>query len=155
MQRTEIGMIRGQSEPEQLRHSRVVASNKQAHPGAETESSDQNRPLRKFRRQIIKRRPHIILFAPAFVVHSLTQSSTAKVEPQDGDAKLVQRLRRLENSFVVHGPAEQRMRVANYSDKRGISKRRGLQQRFELPCRPGEKKLTMEYFSHGIQSREV
>jgi hypothetical protein len=81
-------------------------------------------------------------------VDSLALPHATKVEPQHRDIAKVQRFGRLVHNFVVHGAAEQRMRVADYSDKRRIRNRHGPQQSLEPSGSPGEEEIAMECFGH-------
>jgi len=67
----------------------------------------------KLRVEPVKRGADIFNFSFAMVVLALAQARSAEVEAQHGKPKAVQRLRGVENDFVVEHPAEQRVRMAN------------------------------------------
>ena len=60
----------------------------------------------------------VALLADGAVVNSFAESGAAKIETQDGDAERVDGFGGLENDFVVHGAAEERMRVADDGGER-------------------------------------
>src|SRR5260370_23927321 len=127
----------------QTRDAGSLGSDGEADGRAETESRNQDRPPRKFRREIIERSPHGILLATPFVVNSFAQPNATEVETQDRNAKLVQRLRRLKDDFVVHRPAKQWMRMADHCDEWRLGSQRRPEQRLETALRSGEKKTGM------------
>jgi len=111
--------------------------------------------VRKFRREIIERGAHVVLFAYAAIVDSLAQSRPAEIEAQYRDAAQVQRFRRLVHNFVVHAAAEKWMRVTHHGDERWIGMGHCPEQSFEAPGGACEEKITMECFSHEIVSARV
>lgn len=149
LQKCQFGHIYRKPKPNQLHNARIRATHPHAHGRTKTESGDKYRPSRKFPRQIIERRPHVLLLATPFVVNSFAQARPSKIESQDRNSKFVQSLRRLKNHFVVHRPAEKRMWMADHRDEGRLRGRRRPKQRFEPPRRTREKKFTMENFSHG------
>ena len=55
---------------------------------------------------------YIVLFSLSIVMLTLATPGAAEVEAQTGKAARVQRLHGMKNNLVVHGAAEQRMRMA-------------------------------------------
>src|SRR5689334_10361728 len=145
----EIRVINRNSEPDQLRHSRVLAADAQSHIRAEAESAEQNRLRWEFLRQMVERGAHVVRFAPAAVVDSLAQPRAAKIESQYGNSMLVQNLRHLEDDFVVHGAAEERMRMAHHGDSRRLCRRCRPEHRLQPAGWAIQEKCPMKRFGHG------
>jgi len=112
-----------QAETEELRDARIAAPGTQSDPGTKTEARDKQRHGGIFRREKINHGQNIVALAGSFIVCSFAQSHSAKVEPHDGQPKSMNRFRGLVNHFVVHRPAEERMRVA---DKTSLGRLRVL-----------------------------
>jgi hypothetical protein len=104
--------------------------------------------VQKFRREIVERGAHVILFANAAIVDAFALSRPAKVEAQYWDAALVQRFGRLIHDFIVHGAAEKRVRVADYGCERRIGDGHGPEQSLEASGGTGEEEVTMEDIGH-------
>ena len=111
--------------------------------------------MRKFRRKIIERGAHVVLFADAPIVDPLALSGASEIEAQHRDAAQVQCFRRLIHNFVVHGAAEKRMRVTYHGDEWWIRSGHGPEQSFEAPGGAYQEKITMDCFSHEIVSARV
>ncbi len=111
--------------------------------------------MRKFRCEIIERGAHVVLFADAAIVLSLTLSDAAEIETEDRDVTEVQRFRGLVHDFIVHVAAEKRVRVADYGCERWIDNRGGPEQRLEASGGTCEEKVTMEDIGHEIASARV
>jgi len=69
-----------------------------------------------------ERGSHIVQFAVAVVVFTVTQAGSAKIEAQHRKPKVVQRLHRVEHDFVMQSAAEHRVRMA---DEGGVCRGRG------------------------------
>jgi hypothetical protein len=74
---------------------------------------------------------------------ALARAHTAKVEPQHHCARLPQAARQPENHFIVHGPAVQRMRMANQRGESRFSLFRFFQQRFQ-PARRTRHEMRLD-----------
>jgi len=93
----------------------------------------------KCRRQPLDRRADIGHLANSIVMLACTQADAAKIEPQHGKSKPVQRLHRVKDRFGVHCPAEQRVRMTNHRTVRCVLCA-GIEQRLELPGGSIQKK---------------
>jgi len=120
---------RRRSHSNQRFHARIRARGSQSNRRAERESRKHQRQV-KLRVQPVESGPNIFDFAIAVIVFAMAQSGAAKVEPQHGKTKTVQRLHSVEHDLVMQRPAEQRMRMA---DDRRVSRVFGacVEQRFQ------------------------
>jgi hypothetical protein len=135
-----------------VRHSRVFAADAQPNPRAKTESRQQERQRAELFGEKIERGSHVILLANSAAVFARAQARAAKIEAQHRQAKGVERLRCLVNHFVVHGPAEQRMRMANDGSEWRSARRCGgrPENRFQAAGRAFQKEIAgMVRSSHG------
>jgi hypothetical protein len=66
----------------------------------------------------------------AVSMFSFAQAKPSKIEAQDRKSEAIQRLHGMEDDFVVHRPAINRMRVANQG-RMGCVLSTGVEQRFE------------------------
>ena len=101
--------------PKQPRVRRQV-QRKQPDRGPEREPDEHDR-LREFALQPAKRGAHVFDLADAAVVLAFAQPGAAEVEAQHGKAEAVERFHGVEDDLVVHGAAEERMRM---TDERGV-----------------------------------
>lgn len=67
--------------------------------------------------QPVERRANVFLLAVSAIMLSFTHARATKVEAQHREAKAAERFHGVVNDLVVHGAAEQRMRMA---DQRGM-----------------------------------
>lgn len=86
----------------------------------------------------VERSPHILNFPIAVIVFTLAESSSAKIEPQHGISKAVQRLHRVKHDLVMQRPPKQGVGMADYCCMRGILGAR-VQQRLDPACRTFKK----------------
>jgi len=82
--------------------------------------------VRKFIGQEIQRGSHVALFSVPFVMLTCTGACSAKVEAQNRKAERVKGFRGLVHDFVVHGAAEERMRMTYQRRHAGDFAARGL-----------------------------
>ncbi len=121
----------------------MFAPGSQPHPGAKTESCEQERDARKFEREKIERGADILPFAKSAIVYTGAAASAAKIETQHRDAKGIERFRRLVDHLVVHGAAKERMRMADdRSERRMLNAGWFPEDRFEASCRSWQKEIT-------------
>ena len=73
------------------------------------------------------------------VVFTFAQAGAAKVEAQYRKTKFMQRLHCVVDDLIVHGPAMQRMWMANQGAVRCVQTA-FIQQRLQPACRPIQKK---------------
>jgi hypothetical protein len=85
--------------------------------------------------------PNVFYLPFTTVVLAMTQSGAAKVEAQHRKSKIVQRLRSVEDNFVVQGSSEQRMRMTDDSSVRSVFRAR-VEQGFQTSDRTIEKERT-------------
>src|SRR5690348_15927123 len=133
-----IGAICGHAQTNQMRNARMLAADAQTHPRAKTESREQHWNTWKLCSERIERGPHIALFAYATIMFAAAQARAAKIEAQNRNAERIERLRRPINHFVVQGPAEKWMRMADHGGKwRPLPRRVGRrpENRFEAASR--------------------
>ena len=148
-------------------HSAVFAADAQPHPRAKAESRQQDGYGGKLFRDKIERGAKVVLLANSAVMFARAQARAAKIEAQHGEAKRIERLRGLVNHFVVHGPAEQRMGMANDGREPGPVARRGggrPENRFQAAGRAFQKEIAgivgsshgcaREFFSECSASKE-
>src|SRR5271165_7153507 len=73
---------------------------------------------------------NVIDFAGSVVMLSRAQSGAAEIEAEDGESETVQGFHGVEHDFVVHGPAEHGMRMADQGGVGGVRSAR-VKQGFE------------------------
>ena len=71
----------------------------------------------KFLIEPIERGADIVQFPVTVIMRSLAESGAAKIKPQYRKAKMIQRLHRMEDDFIVQRSTINRMRMA---DQRGV-----------------------------------
>src|SRR6185437_2975901 len=145
----QIRFIHRKPNADQFGYARFLAPHAQTNPRAEAEAGQQDRARREFTRKIIERGANVVLLAAAVVVNPFAQSRPAKIETKHGETRVMERLRRAKDHFVVHGPAEERMRMAHDRYARRTCFRRGPEHGFETPCGAWYEKIAMEAISHG------
>lgn len=90
----------------------IRASGPQSNRSAKRKSGKNQREM-KFLIEPIQRSANVIHLAASMIVFTFAQSSPAKIEAQHRKSKAVQRFHSVEDDFIVHGPAKQRVWMAD------------------------------------------
>jgi len=116
----------------------IGTSDGESNGGPEGKTGEDQRQM-KFLVQPIEGGTDIVGLALSVIVLAFAQSGAAEIEAKDGDSETVERLHGVERDLVVHGAAEQGMRMA---DQGGVWRIRdtAVEQSFQAAGRAIEKK---------------
>ena len=113
------------------------------------------------RSQPVERGAHIVHLAMAVVVRALAQAGAAKIEAQHRQPIAVEGLHGVIDHFVVHGSAEERVRMAHQGSVGGIvppsdlaALRSGLPARADRP-RCAAREVFMRPYPKGFRTRRL
>ncbi len=114
----------------------ITAAGAQTNAGAEGEAGEEHRQV-VLPFQPVERGAHIAHLAAAVVVRALAQAGAAKIEAQHRQPISLEGLHGVIDDLVVHGSAEERVRMANHGRVGGIGPPH-IQQSFEPAVRAAQ-----------------
>ena len=149
-QEGEIGIGNGRAQTDEFGDARIGASGAQSHAATKTEAGDEQRESGKLGGQEIESRAEVALLPAAVIVRALAQARAAEIEAQSWNPEKVKRAGDLEDDFVVHGAAEERVRMADDGGNRRIRVNRRPEQGFQAARGAGNKESAAGvHVSHG------
>ena len=130
------------AQQDQRLHPRMRNRRAQPDGRAEGEARKEDRQ-RESLGQVVERNPRVGDLSAPVVVLSRAGSHAAKVEAQHRKAEAVQHLHRVEDDLVVHGAAEERMRMADQRTRIRASAAPRFSSASSLPASPSRKSDSM------------